>query len=89
MSLIFQILQPRREYFKTGYSKLVDLLNLSAKNLLSVLHRIKRTGVTGEMNEHEKSRLGIFNYLNFFQLISGAIVPILGIFQPGNIPLSG
>ncbi len=89
MSLIFQILQPRREYFKTGYSRLVDFLNSSAKILLSALHRIKRTGVTRDMNEYEKSRLGIFNYLNFFQLISGAIVPILGIFQPGNIPVSG
>lgn len=89
MSYIFQILQPRREYLKTGYSRLVDLLNLVAKNLLSVLHSIKRTGVTGEMKEQEKSRLGIFNSLNFFQLISGAIVPVLGIFQPGNIPVSG
>jgi signal transduction histidine kinase len=89
MSLIFQILQPQREYLKTGYSRLVDILNSAARNLLSALHKIKRTGVTGDMNEYEKSRLGIFNYLNFFQLISGAIVPILGMFQPGNIPVSG
>lgn len=89
MSFIFQILQPRRGYLTTGYSRLVEFLNLVAKRLLSVLHRIKRTGVTADMNEYEKSRLGIFNYLNFFQLIFGAIVPILGIFQPGNIPFSG
>ncbi len=54
-----------------------------------ILHRIKSSGVTAEMNEYEKSRVGIFNYLNFCQLISGAIVPVMGIFQPGNIPLSG
>ena len=71
------------------YSRLVEFLNLVVIRLLSVLHKIKRTGVTSEMSEYEKSRLGIFNYLNFFQLISGAIVPVLGIFQPGNIPSSG
>jgi signal transduction histidine kinase len=41
------------------------------------------------MNEYERSRLGIFNYLNFFQLISGVIVPMWGIFHAGKIPASG
>lgn len=89
MSYILQILQPRREYFKVGYSKLIEFLKLLAINLLTVLHRIKRLGVTDEMNEHEKSRLGIFNYLNFFQLISGVIVPLFGILQGGKIPMAG
>lgn len=89
MSYILQVLQPRREYFKVGYLRLTEFLKLVANNLLSVLHRIKRIGVTDEMNEYEKSRLGIFNYLNFFQLISGIIVPVFGIFQSGKIPVSG
>lgn len=89
MSFIFQILQPHRGLLSTISSRLVELLNLVIKKLLSFLHRIKNTGVTPEMNEYEKSRLGIFNYLNFFQLIIGSIVPIMGIFQPGNIPSSG
>jgi two-component system, sensor histidine kinase and response regulator len=89
MSYILQILQPRGEYFKTGYSRLVEFLKLLANKLLSILHSIKRLGVTDDMNGHEKSRLGIFNYLNFFQLISGAIVPLFGIFQGGKIPVSG
>jgi signal transduction histidine kinase len=89
MSYILQLLQPRREYFRAGYSKLTEYLKLLAINLLSLLHTIKAFGVTTEMTEHEKSRLGIFNYLNFFQLISGAIVPLFGIFQGEKIPLSG
>ena len=84
-----QVLQPRREYFRVGYLRLAEFLKLVANNLLSVLHRIKRIGVTDEMNEYEKSRLGIFNYLNFFQLISGVIVPVFGIFQSGKIPVTG
>ena len=89
MSYILQVLQPRREYFRVGYLRLAEFLKLVANNLLSVLHRIKRIGVTDEMNEYEKSRLGIFNYLNFFQLISGVIVPVFGIFQSGKIPVTG
>jgi two-component system, sensor histidine kinase and response regulator len=89
MSYILQTLQPRREYLRVGYSKLAEFLKLVANNLLSILHRIKRIGVTNEMDEYEKSRLGIFNYLNFFQLISGIIVPVLGIFHPGKIPVAG
>ena len=64
-----QLLQPQRRYLKAGYSKLVEFLKLVSKDLLSVLHQVKRIGVTGELNEDEKSRLGIFNYLNLFQLI--------------------
>ncbi|HUM65515.1 MAG TPA: hypothetical protein PLV32_06720, partial [Chitinophagaceae bacterium] len=89
MTHLFQILRPRRENLKTGYSRLVNFLNSKARVLLAALHRVKRTGVTPFMNDYDRSRLGIFNYLNFFQLIFGAIVPLLGIFQPGNIPLSG
>ncbi|MGZ8552553.1 MAG: sensor histidine kinase [Chitinophagaceae bacterium] len=89
MSYILQRLQPHREYIKVAYSKLTEFLKLVAENLLSFLHRIKGIGVTDDMSEHEKNRLGIFNYLNFFQLISGVIVPVFGIFHSGKIPVSG
>lgn len=89
MSYIFQIITPQHRFFKTIYSKLNEFLNLVANNLLSVLHKIKRIGATDELSEYEKSRLGIFNYLNFFQLISGFIVPVSGIFYTGKIPVSG
>lgn len=89
MSYIFQIITPQHRYFKTIYSKLNEFLNLAANNLLSVLHKIKRIGATDELSEYEKNRLGIFNYLNFFQLLSGFIVPVSGIFYAGKIPVSG
>ena len=89
MSDLFQILRPQRDNFKTSYSRLVNFLNTKARVLLETLHRVKRTGATPHMNDYDRSRLGIFNYLNFFQLIFGAVVPVLGIFQPGNIPISG
>src|SRR5688572_7653246 len=89
MSYIFQVLQPRREHLKIGYWKLADMLKLVANKSVSLLHTIKKIGATDELNEYEKSRLGIFNYLNLFQLISGVMVPMLGIFHAGKIPASG
>jgi signal transduction histidine kinase len=57
--------------------------------LLSLLQRIKNIGVTAAMDEYEKSKLGIFNHLNFFQLITGILVAIVGIFLGGKIPVTG
>ena len=57
MSYILQILQPRREYFKVGYLRLTEFLKLVANNLLSILHTIKRIGVTDQMNEYEKKQV--------------------------------
>ncbi len=62
---------------------------ISSSILLTFLHNIKNIGVAPDMSEYEKSRLGIFNYLNFFQLLSGVIVPLIGIFGAGKIPLNG
>jgi signal transduction histidine kinase len=89
MSYLLQALQPRREYLRVGFTKLTELTKLVANTLLSFLHTVKRIGATNDLDDYEKSRLGIFNYLNFFQLISGIIVPVLGLFQPGKIPLTG
>ncbi len=84
-----QILQPRIEYLKAAYSRMTEFLKVVINDMLSFLHKIKRFGIISEMNEDEKSRLGIFNYLNFFQLLSGIIVPVLGVFKGGKIPVSG
>ncbi|HKZ65447.1 MAG TPA: hypothetical protein VJ111_03785, partial [Chitinophagaceae bacterium] len=89
MSSIFQLLPHQHQYFKTGYSKLGEFLKLVANNLPPLLHKVKRIGASDGMSEYEKNRLGIFNYLNFFQLLSGFIVPVAGIFYAGEIPVSG
>lgn len=89
MRYFLQVLQPGQDYFKTSLMRLAEFFNLVAEILQSILHTIKNIGVTAEMSQYEKSRLGIFNSLNFFQLISGFIVPLLGVFSAGKIPLSG
>ncbi len=45
---------------------------------LLFLQRIKAIGSTKGMDDYEKRKLGIFNQLNFFQLITGVLIPIAG-----------
>jgi signal transduction histidine kinase len=51
------------------------------------LERIKAIGSTGNMDDYEKRKLGIFNQLNFFQLITGIIIPIAGAISNRRFPL--
>lgn len=52
----------------------------SATALLTrTIQHIKSIGFTGHMDDYEKRKLGIFNQLNFFQLLTGAIIPLAGL----------
>ena len=44
------------------------------QNLISLLLRIKTLGYKETMEEYELRKLGIFNQLNFFQLLSGVFI---------------
>jgi two-component system sensor histidine kinase/response regulator len=50
--------------------------------------RIKAIGFTANMDDYEKRKLGIFNQLNFFQLITGAIIPVADAVSNHHFPLS-
>lgn len=41
--------------------------------------RIKSIGFTGNMDDYEKRKLGIFNQLNVLQLLTGVIIPLAGL----------
>lgn len=44
-------------------------------------NKIRTFGFTASMDEYEKRKLGIFNQLNFFQLLTGIVLPITVIFN--------
>jgi two-component system, sensor histidine kinase and response regulator len=88
MSYVSQSFQPRIRQ-KIRLTALIDFLKLIPKSVLAILHRIKCIGVTAEMSPQEKSKLGIFNHLNFFQFITGIIVPVVGLFNAQKFPVSG
>jgi two-component system sensor histidine kinase/response regulator len=53
---------------------------------LQFLEKIKATGLMPSMGEYEKRKLGIFNQLNFFQLVTGIIVPIASLMNNHKLP---
>lgn len=56
------------------------------RRYLSFMHKVRRIGLQKEMPVHEKNKLAIFNYLNFFQLCTGLLLPLIGFLYVGNIP---
>jgi two-component system sensor histidine kinase/response regulator len=53
---------------------------------LSFFQRIKGLGFTANMDDYEKRKLGIFNQLNFFQLLTGIAIPIAGLSRNHHLP---
>jgi two-component system, sensor histidine kinase and response regulator len=52
------------------------------------IHRIKLIGYMPTMDDYEKRKLGIFNLLNFLQLVTGILVPAIGLIGNQNLPYS-
>src|SRR6188472_2378995 len=51
-----------------------------------LLSRVKSIGISETMDEYDKGKLGIFNQLNFFQLLTGILIPITGLFNHKQLP---
>jgi len=54
--------------------------------LMDLMEKIKAIGAVPSMGDYEKRKLAIFNQLNFFQLLTGILVPIAGISQNHKLP---
>ena len=51
------------------------------------LEEIKSLGFTRQMDELERGKLSVFNQLNFFQFITGIIVPLMCFFGNNKFPI--
>jgi two-component system sensor histidine kinase/response regulator len=47
---------------------------------------IKSIGITPHMEEYEKRKMSIFNQLNFLGILTGIVVPLIGIFFNDHLP---
>lgn len=56
--------------------------------LLKLISQIKKLGITEKMDEYEKRKLSVFNFLNFLQLFVGILVPLFGLLHNDNLPFS-
>src|ERR1700752_1626740 len=84
-----QLVRPRSRQEKAWRSVLIEFLRLFPNNVLVFLDKIKTNGVTAGISDYDKSKLGIFNLLNFFQFITGMIIPVIGLFHADKIPRAG
>lgn len=48
--------------------------------------RIRAIGISEDLDDFERRKLGLFNQLNFLGLITGIIAPIAGIFDDDRLP---
>src|SRR4030095_11733929 len=74
---------------KEKHLELNVLLKGWLESILSFWTNIKSLGITGTMDDYEASKLSIFNQLNFFQFITGIIVPVIGLFHADQFPYQG
>ncbi|HXB34728.1 MAG TPA: HAMP domain-containing sensor histidine kinase [Puia sp.] len=54
--------------------------------ILRLLEQIKGIGFSVNMDDYEKRKLGIFNQLNFFQLLTGIVIPVWGLARSHQLP---
>ena len=54
--------------------------------MLPFLKKIMDLGITAVKDDYEKRKLRIFNQLNFFQLLTGILIPVLGLVQNHRLP---
>ncbi len=70
--------------------KLTDLtsreISDTAKQLSSIHHSIKNIGVSETLDEYDRRKLGIFNRINFFQLLTGVFIAVAGLLNHNNFP---
>jgi two-component system, sensor histidine kinase and response regulator len=66
--------------------EVVEWLDATTKIYSDLLQQIRSIGAADQMTYHEKRKLGIFNQLNFFQLLTGLAIPVLGCFHNDDIP---
>jgi len=64
-----------------------QLISLQNK-IVHFLSIVKSFGISFSMTDYDRRKLEIFNLLNFLNLIAGVIVPITGLIQDRNLPVS-
>jgi two-component system, sensor histidine kinase and response regulator len=76
----------RHGEIKTSTAKFKSNFSHLKEKILSLLSRVKQIGFSPEMEEYEQRKLGVFNQLNFLQLIAGVLIPLSGILNANLLP---
>jgi len=74
-----------------GKIRSIDFPRITVQNwqgLQPYLHRIRQIGFIERMDDYERRKLGVFNLLNFFQVIVGIFICLSGLLHEDGIPFS-
>ena len=74
--------------FKKNQSGISGKMELISQKTFKIFKEVKSIGHTQAMDEYDCRKLSIFNQLNFFQLITGIIVPLACLFGKDKFGLS-
>ncbi|HEY1871169.1 MAG TPA: HAMP domain-containing sensor histidine kinase [Chitinophagaceae bacterium] len=69
--------------------RLFDRLQILKGKTFQFISKISAIGYATDLDDYEKRKLAIFNQLNFFQLLTGVIIPFIAFFSSKKIPLQG
>jgi two-component system, sensor histidine kinase and response regulator len=82
------IIQPPFHYLP--HEKMTHRLNRPGIFLkqffILLLNRVKSIGFNETLEEYDRRKLGIFNLLNFFQLLTGVLIPAVSLFNHKQLP---
>lgn len=85
MEIVYQKIQDLQSRFRFVTNAIALPRYISTTQLVT---SIKSIGYATDMGEYTRRKLGIFNLLNFFQLVSGILIPIAGMLHHDAIPNS-
>lgn len=57
------------------------------RQLAHFIEHVKSIGYEGSMDDYERRKLRVFNLLNFFQLVTGILIPLIGLWQNQSLPV--
>lgn len=81
--LLQKMLRIQERFFSINWQQMLQQGRMAP---IQLLQQVKAIGYNPTLDEYEKRKLAIFNQLNFFQLISGIIVPVAGLFNHEQLP---
>lgn len=63
-------------------------MNTLRQHLSQFLQYIRDIGIAEKMDDYERRKLNVFNLLNFFQLLTGILIPMIGLMHSDHLPIS-
>ena len=86
MEILFEKITLIQERLRSiDYNKIIPSFRDS---IVHFINNVKNIGIVEKMNDYEKRKLRVFNLLNFFQLLAGIMVPIIGLLHRDQLPIS-